>query len=135
MNNVILAQSKNPICNYCNESSNLVGGETIYPHRPDLFSLKFYHCDTCNAYVGTHKNSDAEPLGRLANVELRYLKSSAHRAFDPLWKEGEFKRKDAYKWLAESMNINGSDCHIGLFDEEQCKQVVLHVNRYLGGVQ
>jgi hypothetical protein len=28
MNNIILAQSKNPICNYCNESSNLVGGET-----------------------------------------------------------------------------------------------------------
>ena len=114
-----------PICPYCNQFSKLVTGKEVYPHRKDLFNLNFYQCNPCVAYVGTHKGT-VKPLGRLANAELRKSKSAAHRAFDPLWKLGDMKRKEAYKWLAVALGINASDCHIGMFDVSTCEDVEMH---------
>lgn len=65
-----------------------------------------------------------QPLGRLANAELRKAKIAAHAAFDSLWKTTALTRSDAYTWLAEQLELAPKDCHIGMFDVEQCKQVV-----------
>ena len=46
-----------PDCPYCDKQSTLVNGETIYPHRKDLYKLYFYRCRTCDAYVGVHKET------------------------------------------------------------------------------
>lgn len=123
-------------CPYCDKPAELVGGEVIYPHRPDLASRKFWHCSPCNAYVGTHKNSNGMPLGRLANAQLRGAKMRAHAAFDPLWKrkmarDGCTKgaaRGAAYKWLATKMGIPPKECHIGMFNIQQCDEVVTLCN-------
>lgn len=89
-----------------------------------------YLCRPCNAYVGVHKGTD-RALGRLADSELRYWKKAAHAAFDPLWQkqisQGISKhtaRGNAYKWLAEQMQLDSNDAHIGMMDVEQCKRVV-----------
>lgn len=111
------------ICDYCGNKAALVTGRKIYPHRPDLFPLRFWHCEPCKAWVGCHKNSDAQPLGRLANAELRLAKSAAHRAFDPLWKSGETTRKQAYQWLSIQLGIPSESCHIGMFDVATCLRV------------
>lgn len=111
------------ICDYCGNKAALVTGRKIYPHRPDLFPLWFWHCEPCKAWVGCHKNSDAQPLGRLANAELRLAKSAAHRDFDPLWKSGEMTRKQAYQWLSNQLGIPADSCHIGMFDVETCQRV------------
>lgn len=113
----------NPYCESCEEYSELVGGDYIYPHRKDLYSLQFYYCKCCGAYVGCHKGT-TKPLGILANKQLRASKSKAHACFDPLWRSGEMTRKEAYTWLSEQLNINKDDCHIGMFNEEQCEAVV-----------
>lgn len=112
------------ICNYCGKPAELISGKAIYPHRPDLFSLKFWSCTPCKAYVGCHKDSDAVPLGRLANAELRSAKNRAHAAFDPLWKSKSMKRAEAYGWLSKQLGISGKDCHIGMFNIEMCERVV-----------
>lgn len=112
-----------PICPYCKQFSNKVTGADIHPHRPDLSALVIYHCRPCGAYVGTHKGTD-KPLGRLANAELRKAKMRAHSAFDPIWREGNKSRKGAYKWLAKQLGIDGSECHIGMFDVDMCNRVV-----------
>lgn len=112
-----------PVCPYCKSFSKRVTGEAIYPHRKDLYSLTFYQCEPCRAYVGTHKNSDGVPLGRLANASLRAAKSGAHREFDQLWRDGLMKRKEAYKWLADQLCLDKKDCHIGMFDIGMCKTV------------
>jgi hypothetical protein len=114
------------ICPYCERPAHLVTGETIYPHRRDLWQKWFWLCDPCKAYVGCHKEG-TKPLGRLANAELRAAKQEAHAAFDPLWqffppREGE--RSRAYKWLADHLGISKRDCHIGEFDVETCRRVV-----------
>lgn len=113
------------ICDYCKNPAQLVNGKQIYPHLPHLWEKMFWHCDPCKAYVGCHKNSqDHKPLGSLANAELRYWKRKAHASFDPIWQNGEIKRREAYKLLAQKMEIKFKDCHIGMFDIEQCREVV-----------
>lgn len=112
----------NPICPYCNKLSELVKGDVVYSHRPDLYNKSFYICHSCDAYVGCHPNS-TRPLGRLANKRLRALKSVAHVSFDPFWKEHLMHRREAYAKLAQEMNIPIESCHIGMFNEEQCEEV------------
>lgn len=112
------------LCPYCGAVAEFVGGDAVYPHRADLFDRRFYLCRACNAYVGTHKGT-TKPLGRLANLELRDAKVAAHAAFDPLWKGQPTKaRSQAYRWLAVLLGIPASQCHIGMFNVEQCRRVV-----------
>lgn len=113
----------NVTCPYCDRAAMLVPGREIYPHRADLHHREFWSCPPCGAYVGCHENT-ANPLGRLANAELRVAKVQAHAAFDPLWRDGQMKRKAAYRWLAQQLGIEFKACHIGWFDVEQCRRVV-----------
>jgi hypothetical protein len=115
------------LCPYCGTPAHLVGGDTVYPNRPDLRHLWFWICVPCDAYVGTHKNSPKhKPLGRLANANLRYWKMMAHAAFDTLWQHGDgnMTRNDAYAWLALRLGIDIKACHIGMFDIDTCRSVV-----------
>jgi len=114
-----------PICPYCGTASEHVDGDVVYPHRPELADKKFWLCRPCDAYVGCHPGTP-EPLGRLANAELRKAKMEAHTAFDKLWKgdQAQMRRADAYKWLAAELGIGVDDCHIGMFDLDACKKVI-----------
>ena len=107
------------ICDYCKGPAEQVTGEAIYPHRADLFDLKFFLCRPCGAFVGTHK-ATGEPLGRLANGKLRTLRKRVHAMFDPLWKRDLMSRGEAYRRLREGMGISADECHIAMFDEERC---------------
>lgn len=111
-------------CDYCGRSAILVRGDVIYPHRKDLHELQFWSCTPCHAFVGCHKNSDAKPLGRLANAELRKAKRDAHSAFDPLWQSGAITRKEAYRWLSEQLRVQPEKCHIGMFNIYMCHKVI-----------
>lgn len=110
-------------CDYCGADARLTYGWEVYPHRPDLFSKSFYVCTPCDARVGCHPGT-TNALGRLANAELRGAKQAAHAAFDPLWRSGKLKRKDAYYRLSKALGIPFGDCHIGMFDVETCHRVV-----------
>ena len=112
-----------PICPYCSAPSRLTNGAVVYPHRPDLHNKAFYQCAPCDAYVGCHPGT-INPLGRLANAELRAAKSAAHAAFDPLWRTGTKTRREAYEWLAKQLGIAARECHIGMFDAPLCERVV-----------
>ena len=118
------------ICPYCGREAKQVSGEVIYPHRDDLSALRFWQCVPCQAWVGCHKRNchhgfnGGEPLGRLANAQLRKAKSLAHRVFDGLWQENKVLRGTAYKWLAKELGIEEKDCHIGMFDIDMCNRVV-----------
>ena len=110
-------------CPYCGGDVQLVSGRAIYPHRPDLSHKSFYQCAPCDAYVGCHPGT-TNAMGRLANAELRVAKMKAHTAFDPIWKIGKMKRCSAYAWLAKALGIDQKDCHIGMFNSDECRRVV-----------
>lgn len=110
------------ICPYCNRAAKRVTGRTIYPNRPGFHNKKFWVCRACNAYVGCHSNG--KPFGTLANSDLRILRIKVHKKFDRLWKRGHITRTEAYKLLAEKLNISMKRCHIGMFDTEHCMRAI-----------
>lgn len=112
-----------PVCDYCGNVSRLTTGREVYPHIPRLHDKPIYACMPCRAWVGCHPGT-TNALGRLANGELRKLKMAAHEAFDPIWREGRMKRKEAYRWLAGKIGVKYEDCHIGMFDADKCAAVV-----------
>lgn len=110
-------------CPYC-ESSTLVVDEVfiygrVYNERLMIACKNYPKCDS---YVGTHK--DGEPLGRLANKDLRHWKMQAHNSFDKLWKQKIMNRDTAYEELAYFLNIPIAFCHIGFFKKETCLKVI-----------
>lgn len=121
-------------CPYCNQPAELVTGADIYRYREDLAHLSFWKCAGCDAYVGCHKGTET-PLGTLADEETRVARSRLHATFDPLWRERIlFKsRKKAYAWLADQLKIPVDQCHIGLFNKQQCQFVMLLLLNRGGG--
>lgn len=116
-------------CGECGAAAEMVGGDRIYPHRPDLSEKRFYLC-ACGAYVGTHPGT-CQPLGTPASNATRRARSEAHAHFDALYKEvgrrkpdGGSPRKRAYRWLAAKMDLHIDDCHIGMMDAAQAARVV-----------
>ena len=109
------------ICPYCGSQAAYVDSKVIYGRSYGMI----YLCRPCNAYVGVHRGTD-QPLGRLANAELRFWKRAAHSAFDPLWKYGRFRgyRNVAYQWLSGKMGLRVESTHIGMFDVDECKEVI-----------
>lgn len=115
-----------PICPYCGRKAILENDSAIYGRS---YGKQLWLCRNfprCDAYVGCHVGTDV-PLGRMANKELREAKKKAHAAFDSLWRTGKMSRAIAYKWLAEKMGMLLAECHIGMFDVEDCERVVCAV--------
>lgn len=112
---------KTVLCDYCGKPARFVDSALVY-HGHSYGMI--YYCPGCEAWVGVHKGTD-RPKGRLANAELRMWKRCAHAAFDPLWRfKSRFTRRAAYQWLAEEMGLPEEKTHIGMFDVDQCKEVI-----------
>jgi hypothetical protein len=114
-------------CHYCDNSALLVSGKVVHIHNQDLWNKMFWYCNGGHtphnpAYVGTH--SDNRPLGTLADMETRKWRLQAHNFFDILWEHNHVGRTEAYRWLADEMNMTKDECHMGMMDAEQCKEVV-----------
>lgn len=96
-------------------------------NKPQLYNT--YLCRPCNAYVGVHSGTD-RPKGSLANAELRGWRKATHARFDPLWRDGPFKKRNAaYRWLSEQMKLPIEQTHIGMFTVEQCKAALEIINK------
>jgi hypothetical protein len=122
-------------CPYCDEAALFLSSSAALYGGRDYGPV--WACLPCHAWVGVHKDTRT-PYGRLADGNLRRMRQDAHRYFDHLWhrKLGELSpdrkrnvvlkqvRGDAYRWLASNMNLTNDECHIGMFDEDQCREVV-----------
>ena len=107
-------------CPYCNKPAALMTSEEVYGTD---YGSKVWACEPCDARVGCHQGSD-EPLGTLANTELRRLRSACHKVFDPLWKSGRMTRGRSYAELQHMMQLSEEKTHIAMFNEEQCRELL-----------
>lgn len=115
------------ICRYCGGIVRLVPARMIYgaeaAKRLKLEREMIYQCQNCNARVGCHKGTTC-PLGNLANEVLRLKRMETHQVYDAFWKRSGMTRTQAYKWLAEQMNLTEDRAHIGSFEMDQCQMVI-----------
>ena len=77
-------------CPYCKVVTELVSGDNIYPHRskdvprPKFLDKKYYVCTNYKDHYVVNYKDNVTALGRLADAELRALKSEGYAVFDPL---------------------------------------------------
>jgi hypothetical protein len=116
-------------CPYCNRRAKLTSSKRVYGGR-DYGPI--YLCEPCGAWVGCHKGT-TNPLGTLANEQLRAARKAAHTAIDPLWKNSDQSRASVYKWLASQMGIARKTCHVAMFNEDQCLQAIEICHKYNRG--
>lgn len=120
-----------PKCPYCQRSAKFVPGSVVHPDKTAELNRNFWHCAPCDAYVSA-KPLTNEPLGRLANAELRAAKREAHAAMDAVMggrirgnkRKAKRVKDKAFAWLAEQMGIPFAQSCIGLFDVELCNRAV-----------
>jgi zinc-finger-containing domain len=110
-------------CPYCGGDAGLYTGSSLFPRKERLHDEFFYRCEPCDAIIGCYPGTTC-PKGILANRQLQKARLRAHKAFDPLWEKGFISRSNAYEWLARQMRVHIDDCHMSLFDLEQCRKVV-----------
>lgn len=107
------------ICPYCNKEAFWCDNVVVYGKRYGK-SYMCYYCAPCDAYVGCHNNT-REPLGTMANKELRNQRMKCHKVVDALWKPNKNQRKNVYRRLAHWF---GRPIHIGESDMDQCRQIL-----------
>ncbi len=121
-------------CPFCNSKVSIVDSAKIYGRSYGFIYLCSAY-PNCDARVGCHPGT-IKPLGTLADRELRKWRSLAHRQFDPLWKLGVFKtRNAAYKWLSKAMKLPLRNTHIAMFNIRQCQRVIALVESFARGQQ
>ena len=117
-------------CRYCQQPAALLRrGDAGYPYQCDYGPV--WTCVPCKAWVGCHPGTE-NPLGGLANAELRAAKQEAHAAFDPLWHRKMVNencskskaRRAGYRWLSEQLGIPYEKTHIGYMSLDECRKVV-----------
>ena len=116
-------------CITCQKDVNahLTNGKEVYPHRKDLYSLKFYKCPYCNNFVGCHKGTN-KPLGCIPSYGVKQARIKAHNFIDSYWKTGKCKRYEVYKILS---NYFGYEYHNGNTKSvEECEEAINVIKKY-----
>lgn len=117
-------------CVYCGKDVLLqVLGDYSYPYQQNYGPV--YICTPCKAWVGCHSGTTT-PMGTVAKVALRKIRSRAHKAFDPIWQSKMVKlrmpraaaRRSGYAWLAKELGAEVQTTHIGHMDIDQCRKVI-----------
>lgn len=87
--------------------ARLTDGKEIYAHRPYLYSLPFWKCDSCKNFVGCHHKTSTptKPLGNIPTSELKKARQHIHRILDPLWQNKVIPRGKIYAHLAHSLGL------------------------------
>lgn len=100
----------------------IVKGDVIYPHRPDLYDLGFVRCPICGNYTGIH---DGE-YPTLPTAHIRSCRRRAHRALDRIWRD----RAKKSKYYGFMSNHFGKDFHWGMVrsDEEADEALELTID-------
>lgn len=119
------------ICPYCHMGALRMTGRELYPAKPELANKHYHVCRNDDAWIGC-VDGTWEPLGRLADLDLRRAKQSVHAAIEPIcakaiaehgWSKA-YARNIVYGWLATELDVRGT-ANIGEFDLKQCELVLL----------
>lgn len=106
-------------CPYCGAKASLRPASAVYGTATKVPDSYLYVCDRyprCDSYVGAHKRTK-EPMGTLANGDLRNKRIQAHKAFDWMWKSGLMTKWQAYKWMQGKLALTDEQAHIAKFSE------------------
>lgn len=82
-----------------------------------------WRCETSGCTVRCWAGSTSTPADKVT----RDARIAAHEMFDGWWHKARVRRGTAYKQLAEYLRLPQDQTHIGMFDAEQCRDVIAFV--------
>lgn len=115
------------ICPYCNREAPWVENKEKYGKNLGTYFMCYY-CKTCDAYVGCRKNT-REPLGTLANKDLRNLRKITKDFVDRLWINGG-QREQVFAYMNSFFGFN---IKINYCDEAMCERIISYAKDLLKG--
>ena len=120
-----IARVTNPLpapteCPFCSSAVRVASHEAVYGRDYSDWPW-MYHCTHCDASVGMHPFTHI-PLGTMADRQLREVRKKAKAPFERIWRGGRMTRAQAYRALAEHLNLSARECHFGWFNAEQCQK-------------
>lgn len=120
-------------CPYCGSKTEFRSADGIY--RDNSRGEMLYVCKrypACDAYVRVYPGT-MEPMGTIANKQLRRMRKEAHHYFDQLHARKIMSRKEAYLWLSDMLGLPINQTHIGLMGEYNCQRVITESQKMLEG--
>ena len=120
-------------CPYCGSRAFLRPASVIYKSGEEHSGEQFYVCaryPSCDSYVTAHAGT-RQPMGTLANRELRMKRRAAHMAFNQLWQRELMSKKEAYRWLQTQMGVDPEDAHIARFSDYRCDETIRLCSHFL----
>lgn len=119
-------------CPYCGGSVGLRSTKSVCG-KGDGWLWVCNRYPVCDAYVHCAPGT-CRPLGFLANLQLRQLRSQAHRQIDCLIDVGHTTKDGAYRWMQDIYDTGtGSSMppHIAMMSDRQCRQVITAAKKLL----
>ena len=120
-------------CPYCGSRTEFRSADGIY--RDNSRGEMLYVCKrypACDSYVRVYPGT-MEPMGTIANKQLRRMRKEAHHYFDQLYTRNFMSRREAYLWLSEMLGLPVDQTHIGLMGEYNCQCVIDEAKKMLDG--
>jgi ssDNA-binding Zn-finger/Zn-ribbon topoisomerase 1 len=127
---VIILKRNDIRCPNCGAKATLRPTSVVYGEA-DKTDGFLYVCDRypkCDSYVGAHRKT-LEPMGTLADGNLRHKRILAHKSFDRLWKSGLMTKWQAYKWMQAKFGLSSEQAHIAKFSDFMCDQLIAMCDR------
>ena len=113
-------------CPYCGSLATLRPASVIHGLSDISAGTYLYVCrrwPACDAYVTADRRTK-QPLGTLANGDLRHKRIQAHRAFDRLWRSGLMSKREAYQWMQTEFGLHKDQAHIAQFGAYMCDRLI-----------
>lgn len=109
-----------PVCPYCHNRSVLKAVEGVVP------TCYKWACVSCNAHVLCHQDT-CIPMGMPAKPELRKLRKDAHKLMRDIMELNGQSPLAVYADLAASLNQSRKKTHMGIMNEEECREAIRHL--------
>ena len=113
-------------CPYCGSLATLRPASVIHGLSDISAGTYLYVCrrwPTCDAYV-TVDRCTKQPLGTLANGDLRHKRILAHHALHSVQTQLGMSRDQSYRWLQTQMGLPGDQVHIAKCGDYRCEQII-----------
>lgn len=113
-------------CPYCGSLATLRPASAIHGLSDISAGTYLYVCrrwPACDAYVTADRRTK-QPLGTLANGDLRHKRILAHHALHSVQAQLGMSRDQSYRWLQTQMGLPGDQVHIAKCGDYRCEQII-----------
>jgi hypothetical protein len=114
------------VCRYCRSPVHLVSAEKVFPGTN--LSANLYFCEGCGARVGVHEGT-GEPVGYLADAELRRWRRVLHQALDPLRREARWYPEPVHELIQDALDVPEERAHVAMLSIREIKNMIVWLMR------